>query len=912
MASRRYDVEDIKTLLREEHAISRVLEDLYGGDAVYDRASRSYRLADIRGGSGQSCQIRTTGEYAGRFVDFNPAGTLQKGSLIDAVMEVRGCDFVSALTYLGDLLGAAPRLSSVESRAPGKKDRKTSTDLQPINVESHQRMERLLQKTPEAQAYLHGRGLTDATIARFGLGVAPPYPSGARPEEQTSGAIASPVIDRQGRFLGRCPKTTVPGLTQNPRDAKGWSTGSPLTYWNGRARGKTVLFVAEGMKDLWRLSQEIEGTSLDGRMAVISSTHGSGIPEEWKEASFWAPWDEVYFGHDNDAAGEKMAQTLRGFALRDIRRVEVPRARGKDWTDFFQNGGDLAGFEALLERAPSLGLRLPEPNPGRPLDEDEDGTYEIERVNINGAFVGGRMYYPFRVRETRTEAQWVTEPDGSRRKRHVKVHATITQVVRSDGIVLTPRDMPAPAGTPDESKIYALEDGTIVSAVPNPEDYATWKYPAIRRFIENTRAGQAPHRPLGQIVEDLLDYLRTVTWLPYEGDYALLAGYVVMSYVYNAFDAIPMLLMNGEKGSGKSSTAEAIADLSYNGQVLGGGSEKAMIRAVDQSRGLLVLDDLEKVGRRAGSDVSEFSDVNQMLKVAYNKTTGVKSIVDQKGVSRNLNFYGPKVITNISGLDPVNESRTYTIYTRVMPKEVAEREVITGINREISGPLRQELHAWGMANALAANTAYRRRMSSLGDRAKQIAAPLEVIAELSELPAFTESLADAIRRQTARRSDDITALELVRTAAEEIVLKGARRYISAEQLRCELALMPESMLLRDGLSVPEDLRVLKDTRWLGKALLTLDIRRTNQTGRLRLYGHYNRWYDLNPEFVAATLEARLPADGPEPPLYPGTDSRAAVVYCEATACAYCPYASVCGQIMPEIREAKRTTEAPPR
>ena len=92
------------------------------------------------------------------------------------------------------------------------------------------------------------------------------------------------------------------------------------------------------------------------------------------------------------------------------------------------------------------------------------------------------------------------------------------------------------------------------------------------------------------------------------------------------------------------------------------------------------FDDLEKVGRRNGSDVSEFSDVNQMLKVSYNKATGVKTIVDRHGNNQRLTFYGPKVITNISGLDPVNESRTYTIFCRPMPKDVADSGVITGIN----------------------------------------------------------------------------------------------------------------------------------------------------------------------------------------------------------------------------------------
>jgi len=908
MSSRRYDVDEIKTLLTQERNIVRVLEALYNGEAIFDRQTNSYRLADIRGGEGKSCQIKISGQYAGRFIDFNPACSHEKGSLIDAVMAVQGSDFIGAITWLGELLDASPRLQSVGTPVKRSEGSTRSQETALINPESHHRMQRALERAPEAVAYLHGRGLTFKTMQRFGLGIAQAYPPRAPAEEQVTGAISSPVIDRHGRFLSRVPKTTVPGYTTNPRDEKGWSTGSPLTYWNGRARGKTVLFVAEGMKDVWRLSQELEGASLDSRMAIITSTHGSGIPEEWRDNDFWKEWDAVYLGHDNDAAGERMAQRIREHAFRDIRRLEVPRAKGKDWTDFFQGEGTLAEFEEMVENAPSLGLRLPEPSPNRPLEEDDDGTYEIERININGAFVGGYMYYPFRVRETRTESQWVTERDGTRHKQATKVHARITQVVRSDGIVLTPREMPAPAGTPEESRIVALEDGTIVSSIPNPEDYSTWRYRAIRQYIDEVQSGRPAHRPLDEIVDDLMAYIKTLTWLPYKSDYALLAGYVVLSYVFNAFDAIPMILINGEKGSGKSTTAEGLADLSYNGHVLGAGSEKAMIRFVDQARGLVVLDDLEKVGRRSGSDVSEFSDVNQMLKVSYNKATGVKTVVDKHGNNQRLMFYGPKIITNISGLDPVNESRTYTIFCRPMPAEVATSGQITGLNREISHELRQELHAWGMSNALAANTAYRKRMTSLGDRAKQIAAPLEVIAELSEHVDFASALKDALDRQTAKRTDDVTPMELVRVACEELVLRGARHYITAEQLRCELALMPESMLLRDGPSVPEDLAVLKDTRWIGKALMALDIRKSNASSRLRLYGAYNRWYDLNPGFVEEVLASRTEVDDAPAQAYPGTGTRHALAYCEGVTCAHCPYASVCTAVMPEVRAAKKQAD----
>ena len=80
MSSRRYDVEEIKSLLTQERNIVRVLEALYNGEATYDRQSNTYRLADIRGGEGRSCQIKISGQYAGRFIDFNPSCSREKGS----------------------------------------------------------------------------------------------------------------------------------------------------------------------------------------------------------------------------------------------------------------------------------------------------------------------------------------------------------------------------------------------------------------------------------------------------------------------------------------------------------------------------------------------------------------------------------------------------------------------------------------------------------------------------------------------------------------------------------------------------------------------------------------------------------------------------------------------------------------
>ena len=115
----RFDLAEIKALLRREDNIARVLRDLYGEDPVFDGSSRSYRIADIRGGQGRSCQIGVAGEYAGRFTDQNPDGSQRSGSLLDAVMAVRGLDLPRAITYIVTLLRAEPRLRMVPTGAPG-------------------------------------------------------------------------------------------------------------------------------------------------------------------------------------------------------------------------------------------------------------------------------------------------------------------------------------------------------------------------------------------------------------------------------------------------------------------------------------------------------------------------------------------------------------------------------------------------------------------------------------------------------------------------------------------------------------------------------------------------------------------------------------------------------------------------
>ena len=110
---------------------------------------------------------------------------------------------------------------------------------------------------------------------------------------------------------------------------------------------------------------------------------------------------------------------------------------------------------------------------------------------------------------------------------------------------------------------------------------------------------------------------------------------------------------------------------------------------------------------------------------------------------------------------------------------------------------------------------------------------------------------------------------------------------------------------------PDDLAVLEDTRWIGKTLLAQEIRRTNESKRLRLPGGYNRWYDLSPGFVARVLQEKAEAGEPVATPYPGDDPRHALRYCEdEPSCAGCPYSGSCRIVQKDIYEQKSRMTGP--
>lgn len=740
-------------------------------------------------------------------------------------------------------------------------------------LENLARLESKLRRNVAALQYLLDRKLTLTTIRKFHLGIKEPY------RRKTDGrvirnALCYPLISVAGEPVGRYSCYSIPNVTENAFDDN-WGWGRPATYHSGPLLGSKTLLVSNSCLELWVIDQHLRGTSLEGEVGIICPSHGFEAPDEWKDTEFWSGWSKVYFVHGGSDASERVAAQLLRLCGREIFHLRVPEGLGRSWAEFFQFGGTSEQFLKLLGDAPVLSG----PVPGLKGAPDEPGEFAADPVNINGAYVNGQLYYPFTVERREVECIQI-------RGRGVErlVTSYTTKVVRSDGSVLDIIRLPAPRGTPRERQVLALTDGTRIEKEPKPSYYATWQVESIRSYIVDMQnKHRATHRPLDRLLQEVIAHLRHCVWLPHEDDYTVLALYVVLSYVYQVFEAIPLLLISGEKGTGKSELGDAISRVSCNAAVIGQGSAASVIRLMNEARGLIVLDDLESVGRLLEDNA--FGDINQMLKLGYKKRTGRKAITDKNGKTTIFDFYGPKVINNTRGVDPVLGSRMLRFRTRRLPDTTIESVRLTGSDPDELTRLRDELHIWAMANAARVYEHYARITDYKADRQKEITAPLLALAELLNSDAIRDSLGRTLERQFTRVKKFESPVELLKEAVSRCASQGMTKRLSAAQITLELRLLADE---NPDLSFNQETPVWQRSEWVGHQLRILQLRDpVRKVGRVRLYGIITRIYDLNSEYVLKLTDDSLAGDS-SPPV-----RGSALSFCEQTLCSECPYDNIC-------------------
>lgn len=800
-------------------------------------------VGDCRGSDAThhgSYRVYLTGEKAGLCCDYATGDPAH--DLVDAWMYARGhATKAEALKEIKTHYGLND--ADVPSQQPkpiAPKPTPRSRERMPANLEYLARRATRLAGNTEALGWLEGRGISLETATAFHLGLSEPY---AAKHGHTQDALVAPLIARDGMVLKGAAYYCIPGVTMNPVDANGWCKGAPATYHGLAYHGQKGVFICEGLKDLWRVYEAIRGTELAEKIHLISSTHGAGIPDEWSQGAFWEDFDVIYCGHDRDGGkGDKIALKVVKAIGREARRVVIPdwvagrtAANGKpakDWTDYWNtNGSSVAEFKRLCEEAPAVAEDVQE------LEEDGYGRMGYKPVNIDGAYHGGYLYY---VTETMVREQVEMAVPKGEGTRTVLIEEIETVVVRSDRTVHSSKVSKA---RPGKRPVIRLTDGTVIESMPRSNKYATWEWSSISAWLK----GQTRVRPLAQILNDVKRHLAASVWLPYDEDYTLLALVVPITYLQAVFDAVPLILLNGLPSTGKTRVGAAMVDLCANAHLVGQISAASIARLVHESRGFVVLDDLESVGKR-GRETADFSELVQALKVSYNQRSGVKLWTDTKTMrTERLNFFGVKLVNNTTGVDAILGSRMLRIQTRRMPEGVADAFLDRpGLTTYEVEALRQELHQWAFTHVADVERAYRRVYPGPTDRFDEITAPLKAFADIACDEEITTSLNTALRRQEQAPQILTEPSEALHEAIRNLVLDGYE-WIAITHVSLEMARLMDD---RFGQTLTNEVPEWLTPEWVGRQIRAGDyIDSTAKERRERLFGKQLKVLKLRDDYI---------------------------------------------------------------
>ena len=690
------------------------------------------------------------------------------------------------------------------SDLPGTLDVAPHKNAPTVNIsyvlaERNKRTRALWAETPVAQKarnYLNSFcGLSDATIRQYNIGLVCCRPNGAAQTAQQ--ALCIPVPDNKGPAFAPCLAAenpaakqrgqyvllAIPGIDAQSGEAQ-WKRGSTLTMYLTPETGSDLI-VCSGTLEAICLAQML-GQCCGPRFSIIVSTHPSEYPPDWTTAAFWARWQRVYFaqtaGRQEPQAAFPGTQDMRciqlaNLAQRPVLRVQLPDTGEwtpfPDWLAYFRSGGtpqtalDLFDNAQVIAKALSITKTFSCIAPPR-LDEFAEGEYGDVTYDVAYNYVGGYYYYPFSV------LQFSIGVNGQRQITRQ------TRLLRNDGRILGWDRVPSSKGTSD---VVAADDGTLLSRPPEVSDIATWSLDHILAYARAASTGGRNGRPLADILRDMRKLFEECIWLPFREQLELLTFIVPVTYVQELFSAVPYLLIQGPKGSGKSELAHLLSWVSSNSTIIGCGSHAFTAAQIDQARGLIVLDDRETL---AANDLD--TDLLELLKVGYKRATGNRGIIAQNRKIIRQHVYGVKAITCVSGVEEIVGTRMLRIRTAPYSKSRATTPIrrFQAADQETAHRLRQEMHMWTFQNVDAIRTAYDRLPQS-GSRWDEITAPLRTFAAICGDADLESKLNDALDAQGHREAAEMSADGVLGKVVEDLVRRGLTHELSITHIRNELA-----------------------------------------------------------------------------------------------------------------------------
>ena len=213
---------------------------------------------------------------------------------------------------------------------------------------------------------------------------------------------------------------------------------------------------------------------------------------------------------------------------------------------------------------------------------------------------------------------------------------------------------------------YELPEEVEVSLIPTQQ--LSLQHPWVRQWL-NGKLEDDDISP-ARIIAEIETFIRQTYYASPEV-IKVVSLWIYATYYNQLFTSgFPYLLINGSKGTGKSTIDLIVQLLAFNPTFTVNTTEAALFRRIDFLGGTVILDEQENL---TDSKEVDKSGIAAILKAGYAQNGEILRTDPDTKHARGYQAFGPKVISNIRGLDDVIADRCIRIDTQAGPEQVLNK-----------------------------------------------------------------------------------------------------------------------------------------------------------------------------------------------------------------------------------------------
>lgn len=221
-----------------------------------------------------------------------------------------------------------------------------------------------------------------------------------------------------------------------------------------------------------------------------------------------------------------------------------------------------------------------------------------------------------------------------------------------------------PGGKIDSGQ-YVVIDGTRYEPYPPTE--------GIKKGVVLMPSKLGEKKSLRELATYIEMYLNSAFILPSESTGKLIANYVLLTWLFDCFDAVSYLAFMGDTGSGKSQFMFRVGLICYRAIIASGASSvSSLFRMVDRYKGSVVIDEADLEKSDTTQDMVKFYNTGAMKGGAITKSVDVVLPDGRHDYEeRSFQTYCPKLMTLKRNFqDDAVTSRSLVI--KLQPREMIE------------------------------------------------------------------------------------------------------------------------------------------------------------------------------------------------------------------------------------------------